>query len=491
MAWVNEIPDSANWQTRFEGSLQSIVAASKKSKSPLDVDAAIDQAWMEANHAALRDKNFASTGMQYIRQGLNTLSSPIFGTDRFGVGDFILKYAQTPGALLKRGLERSPLGLFQVAKEAATPGQFRRRNTLLALSRVAEGAATGIGLGAALAAGGILVGPEEESRTGKAQEREEGVRGYSLNASALIRFLTGDETKMREGDTLYSIDWAQPWAMNLSAGAALMNLHKRGKLGPGSAAGATGEAVYNSLAKTLDVMGDQSVLKNLSRYASRAQGETEGDKWLNAFKAIGLDVPSSFVPSLARQVRQVVDPFERDTRAEQPGGVGGFVSEATNRALAQLPGVSQAFPTRPSYLTGQDKKTALGEMSVPARIAAQLSPGNISVYAPKPVAREADRLRQAGFDIALGMPKRRLFEPTSALREREQQFAVEFSDAARRLIEHPLYNEYVDEVKAAALNNLAKYLRASTTKELRERTLENIIYNAARGVARRERNKEE
>ena len=486
MAWVNEIPDAANWQTRFEGALQSIVAASKKSKSPLDADAVIDQAWMEANHAALRDSNFASEGMQKIKQGFNTLSSPIFGTDKFGVGDFILKYAQTPGALLKRGLERSPLGLFQVAKDATTPGQFRRRNTLLALSRVAEGAATGIGLGAALAAGGILVGPEEENRTGQAMEREEGVRGYSLNTSALVRFFTGESTEMREGDTLYSIDWAQPWAMNLSAGAALMNLHKRGKLGPGSAAGATGEAVYNSLAKTLDVMGDQSVLKNLTKYASRVQGETEGDKWLNALKAVGLDVPSSFVPSLARQARQVVDPYERDTRAEQPGGFEGFVSEATNRALAQLPGVSQAFPTRPSYLTGQDKKTAFGEMSVPARIAAQLSPGNISTYAPKPIAREVDRLREAGFDVALGMPKRRLFEPTSALREREQQFAIEFSDAAKRLIGHPLYNEYVDEVKARALNNLAKYLRESTTKELRERTIEGIISAAAKGAARRD-----
>ncbi len=453
MAWINAIPDAANWQTRFEGSLQSIVAASKKSKAPLDVDAAIDQAWMEANHAALRDKNFASMGMMKIKEGFNWLSKPIFGTDKFGAGDFILKYAQTPGALLKRGLERSPLGLFQVAKEAATPGQFRRRNTLLALSRVAEGAATGVGLGAALAAGGLLTGPEEESRTGKDQEREEGVRGYSLNASALLRFLTGESTEMREGDTLYGIDWLQPWAMNLSAGAAIYNLYKQGKLGPTTeAAGATGEAIYNSLAKTLDIMGDQSVLKNLSRYASRVQGETEGDKWLNALKAVGLDVPSSFVPSLARQARQVVDPFERDTRAEQPGGVGGFVSEATNRALAQLPGASQAFPTRPR---------------------------------PKPVAREADRLREAGFEIALGMPKRRLFEPTSALREREQQFAVEFSDAARRLIEHPLYNEYVDEVKAAAINNLAKYLRERTTKELRDRTLEQIISAAAKGVARR------
>src|SRR5262249_33987350 len=151
-----------------------------------------------------------------------------------------------------------------------TPGQFRRRNTLLALSRVAEGAATGVGLGAALAAAGVLVGPEEENKTGRGFEKEEGVRGYSLNASALIRMLSGDFSgKMQEGDNLYSIDWLQPWAMNLSTGAALWNLHKDGKLGAQSGAKATGEAVYNSLAKTLDIMGDQSVLKSLSKYMDK------------------------------------------------------------------------------------------------------------------------------------------------------------------------------------------------------------------------------
>ena len=118
-------------------------------------------------------------------------------------------------------------------------------------------------------------------------------------------------------------------------------------------------------------------------------------------------------------------------------------------------------------------------------------PAGVTTYEPQPIARESDRLRQAGFDIVLGMPKRRLFEPTSALREREQQFAVEFSDAAKRLIGHPLYNEYVDEVKGTALNNLAKYLRERTSKELRDRTLEKIITDAAKGVARRKNNQEE
>src|SRR5262245_54598150 len=413
MTWINEIPDSANWQTRFDDSLISIVEASTKSKSKLNVTDAIDQATAEANRAALRDPNFASRALLLIKQGLNKASSPIFGTDQFGAGDFLVKYAQTPGALLKRGLERSPLGLFQVAKEAATPGPCRRRNTLLALSRVTEGAVTGVGLGAALGAAGVLIGPEEESKTTRTMEREEGVKGYSLNASALGRLMTGESTEMRTGDNLYSIDWLQPWAMNLSAGAALSSLYKQGKLGVGRSAEAAGQAVYDSLSKTLDIMGDQSVLKNMSRYLDKAQGETFSEKFLNFAKAVGLDVPSSFVPSSLRAARQVMDPFERDVRPEDRRGVGGFAKEAAGRALAQIPGISERFATRPSLLTGEARKTALGEMSVPARVAAQFSPANESTYTPRPVAREISRLNRAGEKVSVEFPRPKKGEMTS------------------------------------------------------------------------------
>jgi hypothetical protein len=470
MAYINEIPDAANWQTRFESSLKSIVEASKKSGAKYDVDDVVNQAWAEANRAALRDKNFVSSAALKIKQAFNTASSPITGTDKWGLGDFVLKYAQTPGALLKRGLEHSPLGLFEVAKQAATPGPFRRRNTLLALSRVMAGTAEGLGLGAALAAAGVLVGPEEEDKTGQSFEREQGVRGFSFNASALCRLLTGESSKLRAGDQLYSIDWLQPWAMSASAGAAIYNLHKDGKLGPGKAAGATGEAMYDSLAKTLDVMGDQSILKNLSRYASKATGESFTDKALNFMKAVGLDVPSSFVPSIARQVRQVIDPYERDTRPENREGLKGFAREAINRAEAQLPGVSQTFPTRPSVLTGQPKKTALGEMSVPGRIAAQFSPANISTYALQPVAREIGRLNRAGEKVSVSPPRWEANKqtgkplPLALQRDAEARFALSFATESKALINHPRYKNASNEVKATAINSLARQLRERIRK---------------------------
>jgi hypothetical protein len=406
--------------------------------------------------------------------------------------------------LIKRGIEYSPLGIIE-AGYYATKGDQRR--AVQSLSRAVVGSTSGAGVGAALAALGILVGPEHDEGQLAQLEREEGVRGYSINLSALKRLAGGgwddpESRRLQAGDQLVGIDWLQPWALQASAGAAVYDLYSKGKLGAGSGTMAAGRAVYDSLAKALDVMGDQSALKNVGRYMSRATGETTTEKFVNVLKAVGLDIPSSFVPSLARQTRQVLDPYERDTRAENPEGfralagfvdeetnraLAGFAEEATNRARSQLPGVSRAFPTRPSVLTGQPKKTAIGDYSMPLRGLRMLSPAPFTIYQPSDVTREAARLTDAGFKVAFSMPKREKGERTSDLRRREERFADSFSSQAPKLLNHPFYRLADDEAKAESLNDLAKQLRTATRKTIDAKTVDEIIDRAGDRVENRRR----
>lgn len=497
LVWINEVPDAGNWNAHFKRSMRDQSSVLKSSwsrnrpsadKTLQQLDRMIERAWAEADHASMRDPNFMSEALSHLKKGINTLTRPITGTDRFGLGDIIIKYVQIPGALVKRGIEYSPLGIMEAGYYAAKGDQ---RRAVQSLSRAVTGSTTGAGVGAALAALGILVGPEHESGQLAQLEREEGVRGYSINLSALKRLAGGgwddpESGKLQAGDQLVGIDWLQPWALTASAGAAVYNLYSKGKLGAGSGSLAAGRAVYDSLAKALDVMGDQSVLKNLGRYLSRRTGETEGEKWLNFFRNIGLDIPSSFVPSLARQTRQVLDPYERDTRPEDPAD---FFGEATNRALAQLPGVSQRFPTRPSVLTGELRRTAIGDYSGPVRGLRMLSPAPFSTYTPSDIAREAARLTEAGFEVAFSMPKRESGERTSALRRREERFADSFSYQAPKLLNHPFYRLADDETKAESLNDLAKQLRAATRKTIDAKTVDEIISRAGDRVENRRRNR--
>jgi 2'-5' RNA ligase len=497
LTYINEIPDSGNWNSHFKRSmrdqsslLKSSWARSKPSadKTVQQLDRMIERAWAEADHASMRDKNFMSETLRHLKKALNTATKPLTGTNKFGLGDFVVKYIQIPGALMKRGIEYSPLGIVE-AGYYATKGDQRR--AVQSLSRAVTGSTTGAGVGAGLAALGILVGPDHDEGQLGQLEREEGVRGYSINMSALKRLAGGgwndpESRKLQAGDQLVGIDWLQPWALQASAGAAVYDLYSKGRLGAGSGSMAAGRAVYDSLAKALDVMGDQSVLKNFGRYVARAHGD-DWKEWMADFLGnIGLDIPSSFVPSLARQTRQVLDPYERDTRPEDPED---FVGEATNRALAQLPGISQRFPTRTSVLTGQPKKTAIGEYSGPVRGLRMLSPAPFTTYQPSDVAHEVGRLTDAGFKVAFTMPKREKGERTSFLRRREEQFAGAFASQAPQLLNHPFYRIGDDETKAEALNDLAKQLRAATRKTIDAKTVDEIIDRAGDRVSNRQSNR--
>jgi hypothetical protein len=496
LTWINEVPDAGNWNAHFQRSLRDQARAQKSSrKASADdalsrVDLMIERAWAEADHASMRDKNFASNTLGAIKKGLNKASSPITGTDKFGLGDFVIKYTQVPGALVKRGIEYSPLGVIEAGYHASRGDQ---RRAVQGLARAIVGSTSGAGVGAMLAAFGILVGPEHDKGQAAQLEREEGRRGYSINMSALKRLAAGgwdgpDESrKLQAGDQLVSIDWLQPWALQASAGAEIYNAAKRGEL---KLSGVAGSAA-SSLGEWLSVADSQTVLRNIKQALPyKAKDDTVVDIVRKTLSPILTGAPASFVPSVARQVRQITDPYVRDTRPEESKGLGAGFEEAANKVKEGIPGLSQTLPTRPSVLTGEPKKTAIGGYSAPVRASKLISPAGVTTYEPQPIAREADRLRQSGFEVSFGTPKRRLFEPTSALREREAQFALDFSDAAKRMIEHPIYDEYVDEVKAAALNNLAKYLRERTVRELRDRSLEKIITDAAKGVARRKKEEE-
>ena len=58
------------------------------------------QAEIEAAHDSMRDANFVSEMLKRTKGAMNKLSEPVTGTERFGLGDFILKYTQVPGGLL-------------------------------------------------------------------------------------------------------------------------------------------------------------------------------------------------------------------------------------------------------------------------------------------------------------------------------------------------------------------------------------------------------
>lgn len=483
---INEIPDAGNYAARYQRRMKILTATAKRNGMQITEENLVKlqkQAELEAAHDSMRDANFVSEMLKRTKGAMNKLSEPITGTERFGLGDFILKYTQVPGALIKRGIEYSPLGLIESAFHAGRAtmgkgGEYEAKQAIQSLSRAVSGTASTVGMGALLAAAGVLVEPEKEDYTSEELERERGVRGFSVNLSALARLgssLLGSgegKTAKQAGDKLVPIDWAQPWAMGASVGATLWNQKKAGKFDKTGAVGAAGKSFENML----EIMGDQSVLKNLRAYVRAMKGDTFGEQMEGAIKKFVKDVPSSFTPGVTRQVGQVIDPNVRDYRTENREGIRNAFAEGMKRAAAgAVPGLSRQFPARVSPMTGEARKTAQGEMGVAGRLLNLLSPVTVNEYKDDPLADAIIRLNEKLDKDKLSLYVRPLGERetklegykegTTQLRQREGEFARAFARDGRRLVTSSGFKAANESRQAEMLEELISKLRQKTYKE--------------------------
>lgn len=320
-------------------------------------------------YVTFQDNNIISKGMVAAKKGLN------LGKD-WGMGDLILKYPKTPGALLHRALEYSPAGFVRSAAIMARPWFKKEPNTaevVQSLSRAIIGTFGLTGMGYFLMDKGILTGAASQDRDIRELQRSAGQGQYQINLSALKRFVTSnfnrEEAKIKEGDLLYTYDWMQPVSMAISIGA---NTNKNIREGEGSLAGLAGTA-YNSLEGGLGTLTEQSVLQGLKSAAEGYPGQTVTDKIADILS----DIPSSFVPTGLNQIRQIQDPYSRETYDPSK------LQQSLNRARNRLPfGGSEGLPQQYDTL-GREKKPY--QENTPFNV--MFNPGFASRYQLSPEAK--------------------------------------------------------------------------------------------------------
>lgn len=486
--YINSLPDKANWTALYERAYKSITEADRRAgrTSLEDLERADARAKIEADINSFKDENTLSTFASGFKRLLNVVSSPITGTQNFGLGDIIFKYPKTPANLLKRSIEYSPLGLWSAARYASKAMQGDpngRRDAIQALSKVITGSATGVGMGAALAALGVIVVPDDDDMTSEILESERGNRGYSFNLSALFRVMASpvsgsfeDAKKLTDGDLLVPIGWAAPWALQASVGAAM---YKKASLKK------AGIDTFHTLAKGLEVMGDESVFRSIGDYIDvgirGAKKANAGDEKAAAVEAIAAkfikDTPQSFSPGILRAVGRAIDPNTRDYRPEDRSNkLSSAALEGANRALAgAIPGLSLSYPERTSAMTGEARKTSIGDMGAFGRAVAIVAPVMPTRYRDDAFYSEIIRLNKINDpaaakargekgerDLSLYVPALReketeikgYQEPTSQLRGRENAFALAISAKGKRLVASPMYRAASDEKKMEMIGAL-------------------------------------
>jgi hypothetical protein len=270
-------------------------------------------------YVTFQDNNIIAVGLQKFKRGLNV-------GKEFGMGDLIIKYPKTPGALLARALEYSPAGflksLYEISKPFYKKG-YSTNEVIESFTRALIGSAGTMGIAWFLADKGIITGSGSKDFDVKELEKSSGKTEYSINMDALKRFVfsgfDGKAAETQKGDSFISYNWAQPIAMAVAIGAnASNNANNSGKP---SLAGSAWEATNGAL----DSLVGMSVLQGVQRAFTSYPGQSAGDKLMD----IAGQLPASFVPTISNQIRQKADNTGRNVY--DPLKLNQFKNQAKNK----------------------------------------------------------------------------------------------------------------------------------------------------------------
>lgn len=336
------VPDRSAYQATYKDTLEGLMDLAKTDKPTKEM---LEIAHYEGLRRTFQDDSASSRFFVSGKQFFNQL-----GIKGFGLGDLILKYPKTPGNLLARSIEYTPLGYVSAVYELARPlmGQaFDQRAFANNVARATVG--TGLlNLGKTLYDQGIITSRPNSDADARTAMDLQGIKSYAFNVSALKRFvLSGfdkEAGKPRVGDQLYSYDWAQPAVFPLAMGANIAE--NEGKVKNGSFAdkamlsfGSLGAEII----KSSDTLTEQPLLQGMKQLfgggGSIAQGLLD----------VVVGSASSFVPTILNQINQYTDNTSRETYSPN------YFNSAYNKFSAKIPLLAQKLPAR-SDILGRPKE---------------------------------------------------------------------------------------------------------------------------------------
>lgn len=294
-------PDRAFFQAAYDGSLDAQMRLAKVAEPTEEMK---EIAIFDGMYRTFQDDNAASRAFVGLKRALNL-------NQEFGLGDVLLKYPKTPANLLNRGLAYSPAGfvknVIEMARIIRKSPNASNKNLAESFGRAVVGSSALFGIGATLNKLGIISTFDEKDTDIRNVQREAGLGRYQINIDALMRLaLTFDAkaAERKEGDRLVTYDWFQPLALPLVMGAEFNK-------GLGST-GTTLGKILSAVNESTSALAEQPLLKGVTNAFQYS------DNLSDVVKESLVQLPSSFVPTLVNQIRQLNDNTRRVTRTDDP-----------------------------------------------------------------------------------------------------------------------------------------------------------------------------
>lgn len=516
-----------NWTDEFhKGGTRSEILKSLEPlvrRGHITMEEATAWADQEALYRSFQDETYVGKVLGLLKNGLNTIGigksgKKIGGLEikEFGLGDFVQKYTQVPGALITRALEFSPTGylkaIYCLAKfssanktaktkiaaaeraqaEAdahpnrarATRNAFRAKNeaaqaqtaanqaqrmAALAIGRATTG--TGLIVAFALASmkGLLKRADNEDDPDVKALHAAEGISGTQLNTSALARLFRGESTDWRDGDELISIEFLEPLNALMTMGAMVAKDNGE-KPEFKDWAENMGLDTINALWKSIQEIPTMQTLQTIENVKQDHEADSKTPEPLEIAIEIGKGSVTGFIPSLLRQSAQAADTVYRETYGSKD------TLDQTGAALQNSIPIArnQLSPKLDNF--GQEKTL---EDRVRNVMNAFVNPGSARTYRQSSVSKELDAVYQAGdeaniypdrsapYTVSFSRDKEDIkYELTASERQRYQRTrGTTTYRLMRDSMQDPLYRSLSTEDKSEVLSTIKQYSNYLAKKE--------------------------
>lgn len=321
-----------------------------------------DIATKVAQDRTFQNDSEIARGVESLRGGINKIGSGFgIGSKQWGLGNIIVPFAKTPGNIMDKAVDYSPVGFIRAAREAyqgGRTGEFDQKRFVDAAGRAVTGTGL-IMLGYDLAKSGVITGQANKDYDVASLQKSMGQNPYSYNISAAERLVNGQDPKPLRGDVIRTYDFAQPVSVALAIGADIFSGVKDRKQAENIAI----EGIKSGGTTLLN----QSVLQGLQKVMGGY------DVMQNIISSI-LQTPLQFTPSLGNMAAKIQDPYARETYSPDMG------TEIGNKIKAKLPGASESLPLKSDTL-GRNIDSVAGGNSMWNTM---FNPGMTKVYDPTP-----------------------------------------------------------------------------------------------------------
>ena len=401
---------------------------------------------MDGLTATYQDQGDMAKAFTDLKHAIGQYSKGAVGFD--ALSQFAMPFTNTPGNIITRSLEYSPLGAIKNTVNTigeVRKGEFNQQRFVDELGRNILGTGLFAG-GIAAYDNGLMTGSYSDDKDMKNAQKNSGMQEYALRTN-----LGG-----KEGN--FDISWIPVLGNNMIMAAATKEAFDKGE-NTADAFGKAASASANALLNT-------STLQGLNRvFGGSASYSTENNLFENAKDALTSGFGQA-IPSLMRQVAQSTDEYERNLN---DGDRPYWQNSMINSIPVLREHLLQPKVDNEGNLIKQNQGRELGSRLLENMI----SPGKYTEINNSPVNAESMRLFESTGNNYSFLPTASRsditkddFEPTDEqYREYQQKLGRHNSELAGALIDSAFYQSLSDEEKEKALQDVYSGMKAVSKME--------------------------